>query len=161
MNVILVMRWLDNLTPFVKEGLGTRLRRHVTVSFHLALNFRSVIRPLKQIFKLNLNLQFLYYITSPVSCLQVGDWARTTTAFNTLNNFCPTVNMNWIFLNLFCDCVQPPFSQFPTLFHVDSSSKKLPKVGFYFSFKIVASPQFPKELVALSNLKSITLCWRV
>ena len=46
MNVILVMRWLDNLTPSVKEGLGTRLRLHVTVSFNLALNFRSVIRPI-------------------------------------------------------------------------------------------------------------------
>ena len=72
MNVILVMRWLDNLTPFVKEELGTRLRLHVTVSFNHELNSRCVIRPLKQSFKLNLNLQLLYYNISPVSYPRLG-----------------------------------------------------------------------------------------
>lgn len=69
LNVILVMRWWDNLTPFVKEGLGTRLRLHVTVSFNLAMNFRCVIRPLNQFFKLNLNLHFFFSTTTSLQLL--------------------------------------------------------------------------------------------
>lgn len=71
--------------------------------------------------------------------------------------------MNWIALEIFFFfvIVHNPLSQSSQLFFlVDPSSKKLPRVEFYFSFKIVALLHFPTKLVAFSNLKRITLFCR-
>ena len=69
--------------------------------------------------------------------------------------------MNRIALEIFFVIVYNPLSQSSQLFFlVDSSSKKLPRIEFYFSFKIVALLHFPTKLVAFSNLKSITLFCR-